>query len=947
MQSRKLRDQRKDLVSFERRPAENWQQDIPGTRWFKADLHVHTIDDHAGGRAKLPHGLSGDPTDPDIIQQYARRLLQATVAAGVQVLALTPHSPRAGTASASSAVWAIVDLWNDGNDDDGVPFRQKVFVVFPGFEPNLDDGRNGVHLLFLFDPEVGRDRYLALYDAVMDGRQPWQQSALRPTRRRASEIFAMLDGRQGESGGASSTWHYIALAPHFQTGHGVFGEMRSEVLDRFACERICGYELGDNKLASDFDLRKKPGNLLLPFMEKHRQAFFHASDAYSVNDIGHRHTWLKLAAPRVEALRQAFIASESRIRCGFERDQNGRLREIGNPPDVTVRERPWLKQVRIEGGSSFFRRDGSKAADIRLSPDLTCVIGGSMTGKSTLLDGLRVHTGARPPHDESIRQQVEARASLVFRTGAAQVELECPGTDPTAPLLERWPAQFFTQNELQRLAQEASAVEGILARLVPSELEGIEERATRLRTLDSELKRKAARLEEIDGDLAEAEQAFDRAIAARDALAAFSEAGVSRLHKAGRDLQRWNDTRDGAAAAQSALREASQGFRAIDVSELEDDTAAVSASEVGDLERRHVQMKDQIQAAIDELASWSNDVARVVELLSRHQREVRTEVEVALASRGLNASKLREIQEVSRQASFVPSYEANLDQTRRSLEAAEEAFDNALAERWQLVEQQREAFDRVMDEVVRAFGGRIRVRRIDDGDDSPLNQFIIDLKRRGITRWWNDLAKGRKPSPQNLTARLEGLASQQSSYATQGPPRPISNAELRGVGMSTAVQATFLESVTQAKRRHLAAIRCPDLYVLDLRVDEGNYRRLDELSGGQRVSVLLSLLLETEDERPLVIDQPEDELDNRFLFETVLPALKRLKGRRQVIMATHNANVVVNGDADMVIQLEATANRGHVAQAGAIEDPAVRDAIIRTVDGGEEAFRLRRRKYGY
>ena len=128
---------------------------------------------------------------------------------------------------------------------------------------------------------------------------------------------------------------------------------------------------------------------------------------------------------------------------------------------------------------------------------------------------------------------------------------------------------------------------------------------------------------------------------------------------------------------------------------------------------------------------------------------------------------------------------------------------------------------------------------------------------------------------------------------------------------------------------------------------DGSYRRLDELSGGQRVSVLLSLLLETEDSRPLVIDQPEDELDNRFLFETVLPALKKLKGRRQVIVATHNANIVVNGDADMVIQLEATANHGRVACSGAIEEPAVRDAIVRTVDGGREAFRLRRRKYGF
>ena len=128
---------------------------------------------------------------------------------------------------------------------------------------------------------------------------------------------------------------------------------------------------------------------------------------------------------------------------------------------------------------------------------------------------------------------------------------------------------------------------------------------------------------------------------------------------------------------------------------------------------------------------------------------------------------------------------------------------------------------------------------------------------------------------------------------------------------------------------------------------DGSHRPLEKLSGGQRVNLLLSLLLETNDERPLVIDQPEDELDNRFLFETMLPALKRLKGHRQIIVATHNANIVVNGDADQVIQLEATADRGHIARSGAIEDPAIRDAIVQTVDGGDEAFRLRRLKYGF
>ena len=63
----------------------------------------------------------------------------------------------------------------------------------------------------------------------------------------------------------------------------------------------------------------------------------------------------------------------------------------------------------------------------------------------------------------------------------------------------------------------------------------------------------------------------------------------------------------------------------------------------------------------------------------------------------------------------------------------------------------------------------------------------------------------------------------------------------------------------------------------------------------------------------LVIDQPEDELDNTYLWSTILPALRHLKGRRQVILATHNANIVVNCDADQVIALRATSDRGEIA----------------------------------
>ncbi len=171
--------------------------------------------------------------------------------------------------------------------------------------------------------------------------------------------------------------------------------------------------------------------------------------------------------------------------------------------------------------------------------------------------------------------------------------------------------------------------------------------------------------------------------------------------------------------------------------------------------------------------------------------------------------------------------------------------------------------------------------------------------------------------------------------------------QIKALGMSDAVATSFFEQIAAwARQLEVWALRSPDRYRIRW-VENGEPKDLKDLSGGRRVAVLLSLILESDDPTPLFVDQPEDELDNRFLNETIIPALHRLKGKRQVVFATHNANLVVNGDADQVIALEADAEHGRVDATGAIEDDAIRSAIIRTLDGGAEAFRLRRKKYGY
>ena len=883
----------------------------------------------------MPSGISGDPQAASTIKAYARRFLQCAVASGVRILGVTPHSPRIGPAQEGSAVWQVVEEWNGGDDEDGVPFREKIYAVFPGFEPSLKDGRSGLHLMFLFDPEIGRANYLKAFDLVMGGVSPWQSAQLKMSHKSAEEAFKDLrefrsrECPQTQDG--SFQWSYIVLAPHIDDDKGLLGAQKAQILQLFQHDEVAGLELGDHKLPDNAIENRQ---WLREGMAAHRQTFLHGSDAYSVDKIGKRHTWVKLANPRIEALRQAFIASDSRVRIGYQRDSNGNLTEITDLPDVTMNKRPWLKSVKVSGKASFFGASGEEELDSRFdfSPDLTCVIGGSMTGKSTLLDGLRIHIAAPLPQDDSVRKQVEERGKHRFLGGSADVALVCPGRDPTAAPHEQWPAVFYTQSELQRLAQNSEAVEDILARLVASETQDIMEREMRLGELDKELTRAANRLANLGADQADAEQAFQRSRRAAEELAAFADAGVETLNRVSSDLSRWRDSAKAATELETHLDSLIESLSIVYIPEIDDlfgvfEAAGIVEGEL-DFSARWDRVRRSLRTAREELGAANAVIKSITDSLEVHEVSVRVQVDRDLAALGLDGARINQLQELTAQASLLESYRAHLNELIGALSSAERGFEVLRRGRKDLVGQQRCAFDRVIEAVHSQFDGRIEARRIDEGRKATLDRFIRALNQRGITRWWNDLSDDERPTPDDL---LEKLASGQ----------------LKEVGMSEAVSETFRVQFTPSRQREMAALRCPDDYVLEFMMDNGSYRPLRDLSGGQRVNLLLSLLLETSDDRPLVIDQPEDELDNRFLFETMLPALKRLKGRRQIIVATHNANIVVNGDADQVIQLEATADRGHITCSGAIEEPAVRDAIVQTVDGGDEAFRLRRLKYGF
>lgn len=205
------------MAPFTRANVPEWHIEVPGTRWFRADLHLHTLDDWAGGHVawQVPPHLIGraDPSDPDTRAEYVRAFLKAACQAGIQVLGLTPHSAHVSEHSDLSVAWEIVEAWQTTADDDGIPFRQKIYAVFPGFEPSASDGSRGIHLLVLFDPEIGKQRYLKAFTVATGGQEVWRNGALHPSTMDTQALLASLADLQRRE---ADDWDYLCI--HDQPG---------------------------------------------------------------------------------------------------------------------------------------------------------------------------------------------------------------------------------------------------------------------------------------------------------------------------------------------------------------------------------------------------------------------------------------------------------------------------------------------------------------------------------------------------------------------------------------------------------------------------------------------------------------------------------------------------------------------------------------------------------
>ena len=121
-------------------------------------------------------------------------------------------------------------------------------------------------------------------------------------------------------------------------------------------------------------------------------------------------------------------------------------------------------------------------------------------------------------------------------------------------------------------------------------------------------------------------------------------------------------------------------------------------------------------------------------------------------------------------------------------------------------------------------------------------------------------------------------------------------------------------------------------------------KQLKNHSLGQRASALILFVLSQRDNDVVIIDQPEDDLDNQTIYEDVIKLVRKLKPKTQFIFATHNPNIPVLGDAEQIIAC-AYNDDAIQTKVGSIDCPKIQEAIVSIMEGGSEAFQRRKEIY--
>ena len=866
----------------------------------------------------------GQETNCDA-RSYADEMVAKAAAIGVSVIAVTDHNDVDG-----------VTAFRDAAAEHGI-------TIFPGFELSSTEG---IHTLCIYPPDTD-EAQLGRFLGELGIRETGPSSDL--STHPFEDVLATVRTQQG-----------IAIAAHATTDKGLLKVLSGQPrVKAWRNPNLLAIQIPGTVKDLPQDVRaivenKNPDyRRVHPADEKLAIAVVNARDVTTAEDLDHGSATclIKMSEVSIEGLRQAFLDPTSRIRL--------------NPPapDSAPDEHAELVTLAWQGG--FL--DG---VAVRLNPNLNVLIGGRGAGKSTVIESLRyvldldpIGEDAGKAHQGIVRNVLRGgtKVSLrVRRYRPAPREYLIERTVPNPPVVrdengqvsklkpnEILPrAEVYGQHEISELTKSSGKRTRLLDRFVKPE-PSLSRRKADIRR---DLEKTRWSILDVRQELGEIEERLAALPSLEETLERFKEAGLEERLRERSLLVREERVLDSIPERLRPLRECLESLR----QEIPIDRVFLSSRALEDLPGKDILVGadgilERLSSDFEKvLSQFEETLAQADERLSairtrwnKRKRDVQGAYEKILRELRTSAvdgeefirlrSEIESLRPLRERQSLLRRLEREHQTQRRELLAE---WEDLKAEEFRLLAQAAKRVGNTLRD-------RVQVEVAAAGNREPLSELL----RAEIG--------GRLREATDVLARMEDFSlphfadtCRQGSEAIQ---RAYSIPPAQAKRLAEAPDSTLM-LIEELELHPTTAIRLNTAAP----GDPPSWQELEDLSTGQKATAALLLLL-LESDAPLIVDQPEDDLDNRFITEGVVPRMREEKQRRQFIFSTHNANIPVLGDAELILGLTASgeadddAGKARIApeHMGSIDAQRVRELVEELLEGGRDAFEKRRLKYGF
>lgn len=875
---------------------------INGTRWLKADFHLHTRSDKEFTYIQSEDAIKNNyPEENTFVNDYVEKLKSENITIGV----ITNHNKFA--------------------KDEFVALRTKAkkenILLLAGTELSVTDGANGVHVLIVFSDEWlidGKDSITAFLNVAFQGKNEAEyENKNGRTAKNLHEIVEDLN---------SYCKDYFILFAHVEQNNGLWKEFaggKIHDLTKSEYTELRKHTLGFQKVRTGVE-RTKVINWLKPWYP----AEVEGSDCKSIDEIGSKdgETWLKVGALTFSAVKYALMECKERVR--------------KSPPEKY--RHSYIKSISFDGGLL-------SGKEVAFSPELNTFIGIRGSGKSSVLEVIRFGLNLKIPDDtidinykKNLVENVIGSGTEIKITVVDAFGQECvikrvgtalpsvyidtvlqPGVSIEQTVIKN--PVYFGQKELSASSENFGT--DFVEKLIGSKLLEIRQK---IRQEEKTIQTLVFNLDKISdtGTLIKENEKKKEDIQYN--LKIFADKGIEEKLKSQTGFDKDSSWFDSANRVIGEIEEQLQNV--IDASLLKINEKNEYESDYNQEEIACAKnclnkissivngLKDCLNKMKEEHTNFSSSAdafGRKKNQAEEDFAKIRRELETQLRNEGEAVPNISNFKELN----------IRLTQTEEMLSALRKQKNDSVLKKNELLSELEKANELHHQEFMSMEKELSRI----NSDETALK---IKCEFKGDKKSFLRIMKSEFTGTKIRESVYQELVSYYQDFADLYKD---SEAHWKNVIPEGSLQ--LFKDTFRKKHAQLLTYRVPDKVSIQYQGKD-----LQQHSLGQRASALILFILSRKDNDIIIIDQPEDDLDNQTVYNDVIKLIKKVKPDIQFIFATHNANIPVLGDSEMVHACSFEENTIAV-DSGNIDKAVTQKQIVNIMEGGAEAFEKREEIY--